>query len=207
MSQKPVALTTQSTDLQTVSLRELPRSTILDAIRLRAPTDEAEILRRANVCLANYYDPDLDPETKAGVRESFVRALAAFPLWAVLRAFDTWERQHKRRPSPAEVVMLAEREIEPMTSEIKRRDDLERQKAEYLIEQQRARPSKEAAQEIMARAGFTPQRMQAVRAAPMANSFDEAVTIQTSGALGPLSASIRAALDADPAVQRARAAE
>jgi hypothetical protein len=157
--------------------------------------------------LANFYDPDLDPETKAGVRESFVRALFPFPLWAVLRAFDAWERQHKRRPSPAEIVTLAEREIEPLTKELKRREGIEREQAEARMERERSRPTKEAAQEILARAGFTPQRMAAVRASPMANSFEEAVHKQERGTIGPLADAVRAALDADPAVQRARAAE
>lgn len=159
----------------TGSLRELSSSTIAAAIRSQTG-EEAEILRRANICLANYFDPDLDPETRAGIRESFVRALREIPLWAVLRAFDAWERTMTRRPSPGDIHILAGKELKPMTDELARRHRIEAAEAEERRARDAARCSPEAASEIMNRAGFTPKRMEALRAAPMATSFADAET-------------------------------
>lgn len=146
---------------------------IAAAIRSQ-PGEDAEILRRANICLANFFDPDLDPETKAGVRESFVRALREIPLWAVLRAFDTWERTMTRRPSPGDIHVLASRELKPMTDELDRRHRIEMAEAEERRARAASYPTPDEASEILRRAGFTPQRIAAVQSEPMATSFAEA---------------------------------
>ena len=121
-----------------------------------------------------YFDPDNDPETKAAMRESFVRALSQIPAWAMHRAFDRWEKTQQRRPSPGEIVILAERELKPMVDEVaKRKRDYDAEEAE-LAERKARRVSADTAAAILDRAGFTPRRMEAVRAAPMARSLDEA---------------------------------
>lgn len=71
--------------------------------------------------MALYYDPDLEPETKAAIREEFVRALATYPVWAVHKAFDGWTRSATRRPTPGEIVILVAREMQPLTDEVTRR--------------------------------------------------------------------------------------
>jgi hypothetical protein len=109
----------------------------------------------------------------------------------------------RRRPSPGEIVVLAKHEVEPMTKELARRSrEAAEQEAERLRVQSE-RPSKERAAEILASVGFTPQRMAAVRAAPMARSVDEALQRSDDGAWKET----RAMLDADPGVQKAREAE
>ena len=102
------------------SLREQSASTIQEAIR--SPHDSGETLKRVNAVLGQYYDPGFDPETKALVREEFVRALQPYPMWAVHKAFDEWVRSMQRRPSPGEIVILIGRAMKPLTDEIARRE-------------------------------------------------------------------------------------
>lgn len=54
-----------------------------------------------------YFDPDNDQATKADVRAAFAMALNYVPEWAMHIAFDRWEKTGTRRPSPAEIVILA----------------------------------------------------------------------------------------------------
>lgn len=146
----------QSTNSQTISLRDAPLSTIHEAIR--SPSDPGATLKRVNAVLGQYYDPDFDPETKALVREEFVRALLPYPVWAMHKAFDEWTRTMQRRPSPAEIVILIGRAIQPFTREIAEREKLaqriedEKRAAEISpaeLEQRRA-----FAASIVARAGY-----------------------------------------------------
>ena len=91
-----------------------------------------------------------------------------------------------------------------MVKELDRRQKLRDEQEAERLRIERARPSKERATEILNQVGFTPQRMAAVRAAPMARSMDEAVARSQADCLGPVAAAIQEKLDADPAVQRAR---
>jgi len=145
----------QSTNLPTTSLRELPALTLQAAIR--SPSDQGQILRRTNSVLSLYYDPDLDPTTKAELRQEFVIALTAYPDWAIQRAFDQWVKDAKRRPSPGEIVSLAALQVKTITDELARRERM----ATPAIGQSRERVSAAAAAEIMAQAGFTIKRMDA----------------------------------------------
>jgi hypothetical protein len=149
-----------------------PSSTIRAAIRSEG-ADPGELLKRVNATLALYYDPDFDAQTKAAVREEFVRALSDLPLWAIHRAFDSWIKQHKRRPSPGEIVILANNEIRPYASELARREKDERERAEYERDRQARRCKPDDANAIMERAGFTPKRFAQVEARPMAGSTAE----------------------------------
>jgi hypothetical protein len=199
------------------SLREQSTSTLAAAIRGNTQDAKAaaEILRRANVCLANYYDPDLDPETKAGVRASFVGALRDKPLWAVIRAFEAWSRTMTRRPSPAEIVILADRELKPIADELRRRDEAKRDEEAWKREEQRRVPTPEEANAITAAAGFTPARMDAIRKAPMALTFAEAEARQEDTSArhwsdaadpdGPEWRALRAARAANPIIREMQA--
>ncbi len=171
----------------------------------------------ANTTLALYFDPDLDPETKAGIRQAFVVALCDRPLWAVTRAFDAWVRTMQRRPSPGEIGILADRELRPMTDELARRQRDQREREEAERQRRDAVVSKDAAAQIMARAGFTPGRMAAVARAPMSLTFAEAERIseappvqhwtETADPDGPEMAALRRARDANPHVIEARKAQ
>lgn len=106
--------------------------------------------------MALYYDPDLEPETKAAIREEFVRALATYPVWAVHKAFDSWTRSATRRPTPGEIVILVSREMKPLTDEVNRRAKEAAERKDYLpgptpeeMEQRRA-----FAQDVMRNFGF-----------------------------------------------------
>ena len=48
-------------------------------------------------------------------------ALRDLPAWAVENAFNDWMRAHPRCPSPAEIVILAERALQPIKDEIAHR--------------------------------------------------------------------------------------
>lgn len=137
---------------------------------IHSPSDDAETLKRTNVCLALYFQADEDADTKLGIRQAFVSALESFPAWAMHAAFDRWERTGARRPSPGEIAILASREVAPLYAEIKRRQ------AETEARQAPApNPvTAEAAARILHSAGFTPRRMDAIRSAPMAATFAEA---------------------------------
>ena len=148
------ALTRPSTPLPMASLREQSSSTLKAAIH--SPHDQGATLKRVNAVLGLYFDPDNDPATKAAVREEFVRALSAYPDWAVQRAFDAWVKTGQRRPTPGEIVILVGREVKPMTDELARRERIEREQAEAESEvspEEMAHRRKVAA-ETMERLGF-----------------------------------------------------
>lgn len=122
--------------------------------------------------MALFFDPDNDPAIKADVRGAFVKALAHVPEWAMNAAFDKWEKSGTRRPSPGEIVILAERELKPMTDEIARR---KAEQGRIEADEPRAnRVTAEVAARIMAEAGMTPERLMAVKRFPLAGSVSEA---------------------------------
>lgn len=163
----------QSTNSHLASVREQSTSRLQAAIH--GHNDEGATLQRVNAVLGLYFDPDFDAQTKAAVREEFVRALAGKPQWAVQRAFDQWVKTGSRRPTPNEICILVDRELRPMAEELARRD-AERREAEAAREAaQKARVTPEAAARIMAEAGMTPDRLMAVRKFPCALGMDDAV--------------------------------
>lgn len=147
-------MTRQSTKLPVVSLKEQSTSTIQAAIL--SPRDEGAVLTRTNAVLALYYDPDLEPETKAAIREEFVRALSTYPIWAVHKAFDTWTRTATRRPTPGEIVILVGREMLPLTEELHRRGRERLEQQQYKPEPTEAEMARrrEFAQSTMERLGY-----------------------------------------------------
>lgn len=198
---------------QIVSVRELPRSELTTAIL--SPNDPGKTLNRVNAVLALYFDHDLDRQVWATLREEYIRALAGYPDWAVMRAFDTWSRTGVRRPTPGEIVILASREVDPLHKELARRDRLRAEDEAAAAERKPCAP--EQASALMIEAGFTVKRMEQVRAAPMALSFAEAearATFPDATAAknrarlepgGEWAAAVEAARAANPIIQEARA--
>ena len=90
------------------------------------------------------------------------------------RAFDKWARTGTRRPSPAEIVILAERELKPIAEELARRDRDASEAKAAADERSRNRVSPDAAARILAEAGMSPDRLEAFRRFPMAGSVAEA---------------------------------
>lgn len=162
-------LTVQSTNSPMASLKAQSASTIQTAIL--SPFDSGAALKRVNAVLANYYEPDGDAETKAMARNEFVMALRSFPDWAVQQAFDTWVRTGVRRPSPAEIAILAERAVRPLGEELARRAKIRMEKLEAEREADREPACKEAAERIMQGCGFTVKRFNDIQKRPMANTW------------------------------------
>ncbi|AZB63878.1 hypothetical protein EBL87_09065 [Cereibacter sphaeroides] len=150
------------------SLREKSSADLIRAIR--SPSDEAFTLDRTRTCLRLFFEPDMLPEDRAAVIDSFGRALASFPRWAVSAAFDAYEKTGTHRPAPAQIVRLAEAELKRITDEVARRERIEEERAA----EQRPAVDAGSARAIMDAAGFTPRRIEALRATPMAGTFAEA---------------------------------
>lgn len=166
-NQGPIS-TARTANTHVASLRERSSADLIQAIR--SPGDDGYTVNRARICLRHYYDPDMDAHDRAEMLDSYAKALRAYPKWAVAQAFDAWERTGTRRPSPGEIAILADRAVKEITDELTRRSPPVAQ-----LEPPRPIPSKEAAAEIMARAGFTPAKIEAVRKSPMASSIAQAV--------------------------------
>lgn len=133
-------------------------------------------MERTRVCLSCFFEPNMAAEDRAAMMDEFGRALRDFPRWAVSKAFDVWMRTSQRRPSPGEIAILAGRELKTVTDEIALR-----RKLEVQPEPPRSKPDPAAAAEILNRAGWTPNRMAAIRNAhPMVGSMDEAETARAS---------------------------
>ena len=160
------SLTSLTGNTPAALLREKSSADLTQAIH--SPGDEAYALDRARTVLSLYYEPDMTAEARAEMLEEFRKALRPYPKWTVARAFDDWVRQHKRRPSPGEIAILAKGHIKPLTDELERRTPPE--------EPIRSVIDKDSASEILKRAGFTPRRFKAMQANRMATTFDEAET-------------------------------
>jgi len=183
-----------------VSVREQSNSTLQAAIR--SPSDEGATLKRVNDVLGAYYDPHFDPETKAGVRHEFVRALAGKPQWAVHRAFDAWVKSGVRRPTPGEIVILVDRELEPIAKEIARRAANQAAAARERDAARKDVVTDEARARIMAEAGMTEDRLRAVQRFPMARNIGE---MEQLAAPKPVDDWTRGLPDDDPRVIALRA--
>jgi len=133
--------------------------------------DDAYTLDRTRTCLKLYYDPDMGFEERADMMDSYRKALSARPKWAVAKAFDEWERTGTRRPSPADLNILAGRAMQVLTDELARRERLAGEPKQTIAE----RTDDERAVGLLAmqKAGFTPKRLQAVRRKRMAKSEAE----------------------------------
>lgn len=166
------SLTTITANIPAVSVRDKSTSDLTTAIR--SPGDEAYVLERTRNVLSLYFEQDMSPRDRAEMIEEFRKALGSLPRWAVAGAFDDWVKQHRRRPSPGELVTLARKRMQPFHDELAYRQKQAERQREDQEATRRATPSPEAAQEIMHRAGFTPERMAAIDKAPMARSFAEA---------------------------------
>ena len=162
-------LTLHTGNTRGVSLRDRSSADLTQAIL--SAGDEAYVLDRARVVLKLYYDPAMDDMDRADMLEEFRKALSRLPKWAVAKGFDEWARTMSRRPSPAEIAILAERAVKSIADELSYRVK-ESQPVSKPVEP-RSENEKARASEILERAGFTPKRLDAVRARPMARTEAE----------------------------------
>lgn len=137
------------------------------------PTAE-QLIKRVNVLLAAYWQAEETPETRAGVRALFAKALADYPAWACARALDKWASTMHRRPTPAELVILAERELQPFNAELTRRERRAKEEQEEAERSRRDLVTPEAAARILAEFGMDDARRAAVKRFPQARSIEEA---------------------------------
>lgn len=119
----------------------------------------------------------MSADDRAEVISLFIKALSHLPRWAVAKGFDAWEKAGHRRPSPGEIVILAERAVKEIAVELAARAEIERRK--NLQPEPPPEPlapeAKAEAERILQYAGFTPKLMQYLKAAPMARSMADAV--------------------------------
>lgn len=155
----------------------------------------------------------MSADDRAEVISLFIKALSQLPRWAVAKGFDAWEKTGHRRPSPGEIVILAERAVKEITDELTLREkELARQAAADAVPPPLSPESRAEAQRILDRVGFTPKRMAAVREAPMASSLAEAERIAEKSRMQHWTewgsdvdrARMELARDANPLVQAAR---
>jgi len=169
-------LTLHTGNISPVSLRARSSQDLTQAIRLptaaELPDHRAFTANRARVCLKLFYDPDMDAADRAEMLDNFAKALSGYPRWAVSKGFDDWERTMQRRPSPAEIGILASRAVKEITDELRRRQPPAQPPSYPSPDRQPI--SAEAANEILARAGFGPDRTLAVKRFPMAGTIEEA---------------------------------
>lgn len=123
---------------------------------------EAYIVARVPALLRLGYQPETDGQTYAALLREHVGALYEFPIWALAEAMDKWVAQHSRRPAPAELRILAQRAIAPITDEIAERRKQAEAAAVDDEERYRNRCSPKAAAHILRDHGFTPDRLAAV---------------------------------------------
>ena len=206
----PANNSTPRTANMPVALAQAKSESLTQAIH--SPNDDGFTVERARVCLKLYYDPDMDAQDRADMLNLFAKALQQYPKWAVARGFDDWEKTGTRRPSPAEIGILAGRAVKEIT------DELAKRRVNSAPPPKERQPVDAAeAERIMQRAGFTAKRMEAVRRSPMANTFADAEAVfdaprkphwtETADPDGPDMAQLRAARAANPLIQAALASQ
>jgi len=117
--------------------------------------------------LSHYYQPDTDPAVVRAMAADWWDVLGAFPRDAIERACREWLREGTRRPAPGEIRALVVRELAAQR--------LALPPPPPPPEPERERVSPERAAEILAEAGFSPDRLSALMARRMPRSrHDEA---------------------------------
>lgn len=198
-----------------VSLRE--RSTVDLTRAIRLPADEEYVLNRTRATLKLFYDPGMDNVDRAAMLDEFRRALASFPRWAVAKGFDEWARTMSRRPSPAEIAILASRAIKNITDELTHRAKSTAPPPPPEPEPDRKPATADRTAQILAEAGFTPRRFEQTRFHRMAGSqaeLDRDLTAPprphwTEGRTpdDPEMIALRAARDSNPLIRESREAQ
>lgn len=179
-------------NMPAASVRARSTSDLIAAIRF--PGDDQYILDRTRAVLKLYYEPESSPVERMAVIEEFRRALTGYPRWAVVGAYDGWVAQHSRRPSPSEIVILAQRRVQPLTDEIAAR----RKAATPADEDRSERITPERAVEIMREMGFGPNEDEGER-----DATNRAHWSENAPEDDPRWESVRAARAANPIIQQA----
>lgn len=122
-------------------LKQVPTDELVSAI---APTPQAveKMSERILRCLKCYFEISAAKKDRADALESMLKALADMPLWVINTACDRWERQQRRRPSPADLRNTCLRIVEPISYELDQRRKWAERDAEEAreLEKHRADP-------------------------------------------------------------------
>lgn len=178
---------------------------------LRSPERQAHrgwIGGRIVTLLGHYWREDDPTELTAALAKDWADLLEGYPRAAIEDACKSYLRdQPRRKPTPGDICNRA-----AAFQAIARR-----RRPKLRPEPEPPACSAEAARDILARAGFTPKRMRALRRAPMARSVDEAEAIATRPAAphwteradpeGPEMAGLAAARDGNEMIRQAREAQ
>ena len=101
---------------------------------------------------------------------TYGKVLSEFPKWAVVKAFNEWERTGKHRPAPAALADIARAEVGKLAAELKMR--------QTFAGTTEPRPDKTfdqkvGAERILSKFKFTKERFDAVKRNCMAGNEEE----------------------------------
>lgn len=159
-------------------MTDVSNTILLDNITISTEREQGEvdqfIVDRVNRILNIGFQPDWTPEERAGVIEEYRRALRHHPQWVLSKAFDIAVRSSANRPTPGNIQCAAQSVTKYHRDQMARNNRLAEQEAQDRQSLKRSRPDREAAQEIVNRAGFTAKRMETLKNRPMINTFAQA---------------------------------
>ncbi len=173
-NQTETNLTKHTANMPAVSVRDRSIEDLTQAIH--SPGDEEGVLNRTRPVLKLYYDPQMSDEDRAAMLDEFGRALRDVPFWAVSQAFDRWVKSRGRRPSPGEIMELANSELSRYSTELenrRQRAEMAAQKPKNKLAPEDQRVKAEAAQSILVEAGFDLKRAARLSLNRMATTHDE----------------------------------
>ena len=147
------------------SLRSPLDAQAIDEVRavvsaLTVPANPAWLMARVASLLTAYYEKNTPQSVREMEAEDWADALAEYPAWAINKAVRWWkgplnENRH-RRPVEGDISARAAREMDAVSAaKIILRSGVALQ---ATIDHGRERVSKEAAAEILAAAGFAPNK-------------------------------------------------
>ena len=157
-----------------MSVREKSTEDLIQAIHL--PGNDGFTMDRARTCLRLFRAFDMDPgDVQAKTLEGYVKALRTLPQWAVAQGFDAFERDGDGMPTPPKIVRLARQAVDRLRQEVQHRQQEARRQIEasrpHLPE--RSVDEKARAEHLLRDAGFTPKRLEQVRANRLASTQED----------------------------------
>jgi hypothetical protein len=141
---------------------------------------DRRIIERTNAIFNIGFVQEMSAQERAQVIDEYRRALRHNRLWVIEKAFDNAAREIPRRPTHAELVIIADRVKRPIADEIARRKRIEAENQEAASFTRRNRVSPEAAARIMAEYGMTAERLAAVHMRPMSSDIDADMQAEAS---------------------------
>ncbi|MEM1150708.1 MAG: hypothetical protein AAGI03_09140 [Pseudomonadota bacterium] len=180
------------------------------------PPGEVEeyLIARLPGLLALGYQARRTPAEQRGLEAEFLGALNGYPIWALAEACDAYVRQMNRPPTPNDIAIRATKAMAHFTDELARRariEESDRERTERDAEDRKRRVvDPEVAERMVRDHGFTEERTKLLKRFPTAGSTAEAEAMAATPSAfrtAPTPEELKAARDANPIVQQARAAQ